>query len=131
MTTERIGTTDKELREQLHLLQKMTETTGVLHEGQMVQLRIWPGLLFPEAKDFRLKINTPERKMVLELTDVTFGTSKAKKMFPKNMERFIDWCQELLGKRWAISVISKSGDKLPKPEKVKPKLNAGKSTKRK
>ena len=91
------------LPQQLLVLKQMTQTTGMLHEAQILQLKLWPYVLFPKTKvKYTLKIDPTKKQIEYEFIG----------KYPKGkwevLERDIQW---LLGDEWYLLV--RVGPKAP------------------
>jgi hypothetical protein len=83
---------------QLMDLRALTAVTGVLHDAQLLQLRMWAGLAFSWTKwEIRIDVESKTAIFVVE-----------KKAHPKNMaqligglDRSVQW---LLGPDWGVRV---------------------------
>jgi len=52
-----------EFGEQLMLLRGMTERTDILHEAQILQLRMWPIVLFDHARKAEIQVNFEKKEI--------------------------------------------------------------------
>jgi hypothetical protein len=88
--------------EQLMLLRGMTQTTGALHDAQVLQLKYWPKLV---AGDCALESRVDTFKKVVIYA---FKTSLFKRL-PKNFDvachNLSKWTQVLLGSEWSVNVV--------------------------
>jgi hypothetical protein len=91
----------KEQLEQLILLRDLTAKTGILHEAQVQQLRLWP-LMLTHATKVDLFFNPSEKIIIFEL-----GQAKGPK--PKDLKKNIhilsSWTKFLLGEHYKVSVL--------------------------
>jgi hypothetical protein len=87
--------------EQLLLLRDMTARMGVLHEAQILQLKMWPLFLFDNLKKCEEHVNIENR-----VIEYHFLQTKGK--YPKDKEArlnaLMDWTKWLLGHDWMIRV---------------------------
>lgn len=87
--------------DELLLLKKMTETTGVLHDAQVLQLKHWPLLLFEHAKRIFSEVSTNKHSVHLRMT-----VKDAKE--PTDVkDRYValdTWIKRMLGDHWALVV---------------------------
>ena len=87
--------------EQLLLLRDMTSRLGVLHDAQVLQLRMWPLVLFSNLKKCEEHVN-------IEGKVVEFHFLQTKGKYPKDMkarfEAMADWTKWLLGHDWVVRV---------------------------
>jgi hypothetical protein len=88
--------------EQLMLLKTLFESTGALHEAQVLQLEGWAKVAYP-AKSVELRLDIPSK--VCEFHLKLKPKSKVKSMAKKRawMLSGIKW---LLGEQWTIKVYN-------------------------
>lgn len=82
------------------MLREQTRLTGALHEAQVLQLKMWPMVVFDTASASRFTWD-PEGKVV------TFTvTIKNQKLawWKQRVTILNEWVQTLLGKDWVIRV---------------------------
>lgn len=95
------STIDVEHEKQLLLLRDLTARTGLLHDAQRLQLRMWPIVLFTHAKKCEERVNIQDK-------EVDFIILQTKGKPPEDMEkRFAslnEWTKWLLGPDWLIRV---------------------------
>jgi len=87
-----------EFSEQLLLLRAMTERTGVLHEAQILQLKMYPIAMITSSKSAEIKID-------IEGKSVDFQLKLDKKKNPdleKQCEMVSDAVKWLLGPEWLV-----------------------------
>lgn len=100
-------------QQQLQMLKEQTRLTGGLHEAQVLQLKMWPLVVFdtchsssftwdPDKKVISFKVEAPWSK--------SGGGVKAKK-FPlaywkERVTVLNGWVQTLLGDEWMITVTA-------------------------
>ncbi|NBT57436.1 hypothetical protein EBT16_01505 [bacterium] len=86
--------------EQLMLLRDLTKRTGVLHEIQVTNLKLWPMIAFTHAQTSEFTWDVDKHNVTFSLT--TKGAS------PKSMRARFDWLDQsvkaLLGPEWGITV---------------------------
>lgn len=93
--------------QQLLLLRDMTARMGVIHEAQVLQLKMWPLVLFGNVKKCEEHINIENR----EVNFVILQTKgKQASDFKQRCEALADWTKWLLGSDWIVRV--KIRDKL-------------------
>lgn len=98
---------DASHEEQLILLREWTAKMGVLHDAQVLQIKMWPLTLFTHAKKCEEQVNIEGK----ELNYVIVQTKgAAPKDIKKRYEALIDWTKWLLGKDWTVRI--KLRDKL-------------------
>lgn len=80
------------LEEQLMLLKMMTLKTGVIHEAQALQLKVWPTLI-EGVESSVAKVDPKNKKVIFELKGSLRPTKKSKEMFAaiKSWTRTILW----------------------------------------
>jgi hypothetical protein len=80
------------LEEQLMLLKMMTMKTGVIHEAQALQLKVWPKLI-PGVLSSVAKVSAENKTVIFELKGNIKNTKKTKQMFSaiKEWTRLILW----------------------------------------
>lgn len=87
-----------EFTEQLLLLRSMTERTGILHEAQILQLKMYPIAMIETSKSAEIKINV-EGKTV----DFHLKMDKSKNPeLEKQCERVSEAVKWLLGPDWLV-----------------------------
>lgn len=90
--------------EQLIHLRYLTEGMGYLHEAQLLQLKMWPRLLFPQVLDFGIDFDFKDHKV----TYVFLTYDEMHKAAPENMaERCLhlnEWIQTLLGPAYYVEI---------------------------
>lgn len=89
--------------EQLKLLKFQTQMTGGLHEAQVLQLKIWPRLIFPEATGSSFTWD-PEGKTLGFTLNLPPKLRKPRKYWEQGVEILQSWVHELLGGEWVIGI---------------------------
>lgn len=85
--------------EQLMALKALTRTTGVLHEGQILQLKIWPFLLYSQKEiSYELRVDL-DRKVVEYLLQFKGKVPVKIKDRVASLENDLHW---LLGSEWLL-----------------------------
>ncbi len=97
--------------QQLQMLKEQTRLTGGLHDAQVLQLKMWPLVVFDTALGSSFTWD-PDTKIVT--FTITHPNTKAKKKLPleywkQRVAVLNGWVQTLLGDEWVIRV--KVGDK--------------------
>ena len=82
-------------------LKDMTFRTGVLHEAQISQLKIWGAALSPKSNSFEIKIDTNSGVVVY-----CFDKIKKNINIFKALNNSVKW---LLGNEWTLKVADKKG----------------------
>ena len=93
-------TETKELQKQLFALKDLTERTGILHELQVNQLRMW-SLITTHAVKSETHFDYEHRKVIFNLTEVK-GPKPDK--WKQRLETLTKWVQNLLGDQYTVSV---------------------------
>jgi hypothetical protein len=92
---------DASQEEQLLMLKGLTRSMGVLHEAQVLQLKMWPLVLFTHARKCEERVN-------LETREIDFVILQTKGEAPKDlearMEALVGWTKWLLGDDWMVKV---------------------------
>lgn len=93
--------------EQLLMLRDLTARAGVLHEAQVLQLKMWPLVLFGHVKKCEERVNLETREI-----DYVFLQTKGKPSndFKERLDVLVGWTKWLLGSDWVVRV--KLRDKL-------------------
>lgn len=91
---------------QLQLLREQTRLTGGLHEAQVLNLKMWPLVLFQEATSSEFTWD-PDKKIVsfrVKLKKAAkIGKAKSAE-YKQRVEVLNGWVGQLLGAPWYISV---------------------------
>jgi hypothetical protein len=86
--------------EQLMLLKELTKTTGVLHEAQVLQLKMWPYVAFQKLDKYEIAIDLDKKSVWYKMTSGSLpGDEKTKgaASLKKNVKA-------LLGDDWEVIV---------------------------
>jgi hypothetical protein len=91
----------EEVRAQLLRLKDLTRRTGVLAEPQMLQLRLWPRVVFKDVLDAELTVDIEHR-----ILNYMVRVQKPPKGKDRDLrvEALCVWVAELLGDEWAIVI---------------------------
>lgn len=90
------------IREQLLLLRDLTRRTGVLHEAQLLNLKLWPLVIFPKASNSVIRIDPEKYTVEYTLTWKIKGKKDADfKKRAKLLGKSVRW---LLGDYWQVTV---------------------------
>lgn len=92
---------ETELESKLALLRTLTETTGVLHEAQVLQLKYWPWILFTHIADSVAEVDLERRTVNFRLT---IGDDDPPQDLDKRYRVMDEWVKSLLGDRWYIRI---------------------------
>lgn len=109
---------EKNVREQVLALKQITETTGVLHEAQLTQLKIWGPVLIAHAKDMEIGVALPwtenegtDKEVYHDDRVVEFRVKSIRGKPPKNLKKrlkILDGSiKDLLGDRFVTRVTLK------------------------
>jgi hypothetical protein len=90
------------VRQQLQMLKAQTRMTGALHEAQVLQLKMWPMVVFDVALSTSFTWD-PDEKVVAFKVDMPKG-KKTLTWWKPRVEALNSWVQELLGEDWMILV---------------------------
>jgi hypothetical protein len=86
--------------EKLYQLRELTRRTGILHELQVLQLKMWP-LVFTNATDSECEFN-------YETKAVVFNLKKLKGKLPANLQERLEHLtkatQQLLGDEYVVVI---------------------------
>lgn len=93
------------LWEQLALLRQMTERTGILHDGQIFQMKVWNKLLWPNAKT-TISIDTEQKNIIYDVKKKAerIKEDTFKPAIPDAPQTLGEWTQALLGPDWKIEI---------------------------
>jgi hypothetical protein len=102
---------DKDMWDQLMALRAITQTTGILHEAQIIQLRYWPRIAIPhsiscEVAYFQKEIN--EEGEVTQVPTIEFRPVLSKAKPPKDLKKRLAGLnrsvKDLLGPNFTVKV---------------------------
>ena len=91
----------EEVRAQLMRLKDLTRRTGVLSEPQMLQLRLWPRVVFKDVLDVELQVDIVQR--TLHYLVRVQKPPKGKDRDTRTSALF-GWVALLLGEEWAMDI---------------------------
>jgi hypothetical protein len=90
--------------QQLQMLKEQTRLTGALHDAQVLQLKMWPLVVFDRAQGSRFTWD-PEKKVVVFMLDMpTKGKEQKLAWWEERVKVLNGWVQVLLGEDWYIEV---------------------------
>jgi hypothetical protein len=96
------------LEEQILYLKTITERWGLLHEAQVLQLKMWP-LLLPQIKSAEVLVDTDNHYVEIKAVSKTKRFKKTKK-FIELQPQIAKWIKYIL---WSDTVVViKVNDKL-------------------
>jgi hypothetical protein len=93
------------MHEQILLLADMTKKTGMLHDGQITQLKYWT-LILTNAVKFGLDFRFEDRTLIFNLLEFK---GKAYKDQNKRFAYLSKWSKELLGDNGYTIIIQDNG----------------------
>lgn len=113
---------------QLLMLKELTKETGVLHEAQALQLRMWSMLAVSHA------LNFPEIRFGWEDREIEFLFKKLKKKeqpkdFNLRLENMVKWVHWLLGDEYLVRIKDEKGT-IYRGMRTKPVSNSSTNKKR-
>lgn len=105
---DEVNPVSDEAVKQLLMLKELTKQTGVLHEAQVLQLRMWSMLAMTHSNLY------PEIHFSHDLKELEFQFKKLKKKdAPKDLEVRLDnlvkWCHWLLGDEYLVRIKDDKG----------------------
>lgn len=92
--------TEATVKEQLIMLKDQTRRLGVLHEAQVLQLKMVPWGFWPTVKSFEVLPDLEKHDMVFELK----LNGKKPDDFNEQCEKVNQWIKWLLGDEWIVRV---------------------------
>jgi hypothetical protein len=104
MEREMNESSDPEMKEKIVMLREVTRLTGALHESQLLQLKMWPKILFG-CQEHTISYDNEARTVSVDMKLAKkVGSKKAK----DGAEAFEKWCHELIGPEWGIYLTGKA-----------------------
>lgn len=95
-------------RQQLQMLREMTRLTGALHEAQVLQLKMWPLVLFQWVSPTGVEFTwSADQKVVAYTLAVMPGRKVNEKQLQERTAVLNGWLHELLGDEWRVEVTTK------------------------
>ncbi len=97
--------------EQLMLLKETTRRTQVLHEAQVLQLRMWPRVFFSKSTNSEFAVDFEKKRIVFTVTVSRKADPKlGKGLATPAAATLLDECvKQLLGADWDVEVKVGSG----------------------
>lgn len=89
------------LQEQLLMLKDMTNRTGVMHEAQVIQLKYWFFMLFPEVDKFEIMFDPDKSTLTYKVLSVKNAEEYSNN---KNFNILSEYIKFLLGTRYTLRV---------------------------
>lgn len=93
---------DTEIATQLAALRDFTSVYGVLHEAQVLQLKIWPRLMFPNATRSSCVVNCEDSSISIEVK-LKGKTARGQAPRTEALARTVQW---MLGPQWRVKVLA-------------------------
>lgn len=90
-------------QQQIAMLREQTRLTGALHEAQVLQLKMWPLVVFDVCVGSKFTWD-PEKKLVTFTLDVPPKAKPKLAWWKQRVEVINGWVQTLLGDEWCIEV---------------------------
>lgn len=87
--------------QQLMLLRDLTAKTGILHEAQVQQIKLWPFAICPNVGKSEAHVSVEKQTIEYHLTPEKGQI----KLNPKIMEKFMEGVSLLLGPEWRIQIF--------------------------
>ena len=88
-------------KEQLLLLKDLTERTGVLHEAQVLQLKYWFFMLYPEVSKFEIMFDPEDSTLIYKVLSVK---DEEQHRNNNNFSYLKEYVKFLLGTRYILRV---------------------------
>lgn len=90
---------DEGVRAELGRLRDLTRRTGAIHDAQLLQLKVWPRIMFPIIKH-TIEYDSEQRILVIvmKLSEALVEGDELK----KRIRLLEGWCWALLGPEWSI-----------------------------
>ncbi len=86
--------------EQLMLLRNLTKTTGLLHDAQLLQLKMWSLVFSSHVSSCEMHIDQEKQQIDFHLK--TKGRTPAD--FQERCGHLVEWVQKLLGGEWLVRI---------------------------
>ncbi len=93
--------------EQLMSLKALTKETGVLHDAQVFQLKLWP-LIMTHATRSEFTADFDFKVLIFNITEIK---GKEPTKFTKRLRLLCTYAQNLLGDEWEVTVKIKGKSK--------------------
>jgi hypothetical protein len=90
--------------EQLMALKALTKETGVLHDAQVFQLKLWP-LVMTHATKSEFTVDFDFKDIIFNITETK---GKVPTQFTKRLKLLCKYTQNLLGEDWTVTVKLKN-----------------------
>lgn len=94
-----VNVAHKETQEQFAQLRDMTRRSGVLHDAQVTQLKLWPRVIIPGCLKSEAAVSTQDGTVTFRLSI----RGRQAKGFAEGVKRVADGVQWLLGDEYSVS----------------------------
>ncbi len=90
--------------EQLLALRDLTKRTGALHEAQVLQLKLWPRIVFQASTSAKFDVNIEKFQVTFNITNGKLPKLPSKQVISPAVARqtLNEWVKFLLGPEWAV-----------------------------
>jgi hypothetical protein len=121
--------TDAQIKAQLGQLKALTVRTGIVHEAQVLQLQMWPMVVFPHAMTATADINTENRSVFFKI-HTSLSALRNSKSHVKAVGFLTEWIRNILWDDTAVNIQWKfsNNDKPNGSRNSKPKRRGKKAT---
>lgn len=89
--------------QQIQMLKEQTRLTGALHDAQVLQLKMWPLVVFDQALTSSFSWDPEKKNVIFNITYPKKGVQKLA-FWKERVTVLNGWVQTLLGGEWAIQV---------------------------
>lgn len=96
-------------QQQLQMLKEQTRLTGALHEAQVLQLKMWPLVVFQNAISSEFTWDPDKKVVAFKLDLPTSGPIGKPEWWQERTDGLNGWVQTLLGDEWCITVLVSQG----------------------
>jgi hypothetical protein len=134
MTMDKEAEAQEPLDRKALRLRDLTERTGALHEEQLLQLKLWPMVVFDRDPETS-QAEVDQEKMMISFSinwkPRFLGrlrlTQHQRLKMRMSADRLMTWTQNLLGPSWSVSVFLQEGELLI--DQLERKVNLRENTK--
>jgi hypothetical protein len=89
-------------------LRLASQMTGEINQGQILQLKMWPSVLFDSWSDSQKVYKTAiDQDNHLILLTLNFDVCGTKFEYKKQCQAYESWCRQLLGDDWGVKIYCK------------------------
>jgi hypothetical protein len=92
------------VRQQLQVLKETTRLTGGLHEAQVLNLKMWPLILFTNVCGSSFSWDPDKKTVSFVLVLEPKAKKKKQAWWEKRVNILNEWVHELLGSEWIVEV---------------------------